>query len=508
MTEETVLQNRSAVRTTRWLQIVLLVVVLAAGLAVRLVNLQNPPMDFHPVRQLRSMIIARGMLYQIDPTYDAEHHDAAINLMNLQDVHEPPINEAVVAATYKIIGSEQWWVSRIYSSLWWLIGGLALFYIARKFTSFFPAIMGLAFYLFLPFSVFASRSFQPDPFMAMWVLLALAALVRWSERLNWKWAVITGLLCGMAILVKVMAGLFVAATVALYLFGMFGFRRTLRNGQVWAVAGLALLPAAIFYLGFHAGRSGEYFSYWTLSMLNMLLSRDFYTSWLGMAGHLVTYPVLMLGLIGTFTAKRGYRGLLMGFWAGYIAFGLAWPFQYTTHDYYQLMLIPLLGLSIAPALEPLLGAVSREKCVWRWATVMVFVFASVYSLWSARSSLAISDYSNEAVSWQRVGESIPPNASFAALTPDYGLRLQYYGWRIPAASWPLQADLYVSSLHGNSAPDTQAYFTDMTQGIDLFLVASGEIETQTELKTILTENYPVYYEGTGWTIYDLQNPLP
>ena len=44
----------------RWGAVLL---ILAAGLALRLFDLTDQPLDFHPTRQLRSAIIERGMYY-------------------------------------------------------------------------------------------------------------------------------------------------------------------------------------------------------------------------------------------------------------------------------------------------------------------------------------------------------------------------------------------------------------------------------------------------------------
>ncbi|HJS29813.1 MAG TPA: hypothetical protein VJ768_09335, partial [Anaerolineales bacterium] len=45
-------------RLTLWVTLAVLYVV---GLGVRLADLTDPPLDFHPTRQLRSAIIAREM---------------------------------------------------------------------------------------------------------------------------------------------------------------------------------------------------------------------------------------------------------------------------------------------------------------------------------------------------------------------------------------------------------------------------------------------------------------
>ena len=68
----------------------------------------------------------------------------------------------------------------------------------------------MAFYFFLPFSVIASRSFQPDPWMVTWILASTWAAVQWKDHQSWKNAIIAGIIAGMTVLVKGFAGLFVA----------------------------------------------------------------------------------------------------------------------------------------------------------------------------------------------------------------------------------------------------------------------------------------------------------
>jgi len=56
--------------------------------------------------------------------------------------------------------------------------------------------LALAFYLFLPFGIIASRSFQPDPLMVSLLIWFLWALERWSRFHTWKAAFLAGLLGG------------------------------------------------------------------------------------------------------------------------------------------------------------------------------------------------------------------------------------------------------------------------------------------------------------------------
>jgi hypothetical protein len=256
----------------------------------------------------------------------------------------------------------------------------------------------------------------------------------------------------------------------------------------------------------HSGRSAEYFTYWTLGFSEMLLTSKFYVQWLAMINSLTGLTLLALGLLGIAIATPRFRWTLIGLWVGYGLFGLAWPFQYTTHDYYHLALIPTIGLSITPVADLFWKKLAAQAWIWRLAGVAVLLAAAGFQLFVGRSQLIANDFSAEPRSWQKVGESIPAGASFVALTNDYGLRLNYYGWRGASYYWPGQPDLELSDLRGNEAVNTAALFKDVTQGKSYFLVtAMGELDKQTELKAIL-QTYPISVQGSGWLVYDLTKP--
>ncbi len=432
---------------------------------------------------------------------------AAINLIP-GDVHEPPIFEQLVAWTYGLVGSEQLWVSRIFSALFWSIGGLALFFVARRHTSFGAALVGLAFYLCLPFAIQSSRSFQPDPWMVMWILLAVWAIDHWMETPSWKWTIAAGALGGMAFLVKVMAGFFLAGTFSLAVLYTLGLRGMLRSLKPWVMALLVAAPAVIYYLVLNSGRSADYFTFWTVGFAQMLLTSRFYVQWLAMINGLTGLTILAVAIIGVVIAAPRFRWILIGLWIGYVLFGMAWPFQYTTHEYYHMALIPIIGLSLTPVADLLLKQLFTQNRIWRIAGVGVILAAAGFQLYVGRSQLIVNDYSAEPRSWQKVSESIPAGASFVALTNDYGVRLNYFGFRGASYYWPGQGDLDLSGLRGNAAVDTAQLFKDVTQGKSYFLVtAMGELEKQPDLKAIL-QTYPVAVQGSGWVVYDLSKAKP
>ncbi len=265
-------------------------------------DLTDPPLDFHPARQLRSALITRAVFYQLDAHADPYVRQQATNLADLE-VYEPPILEALVGFADHLVGQENFWMGRIFNALFWVIGGLALYALGRRYASFYAVLLALAFYFFLPFSVIASRSFQPDPWMVMWILWFAYALCRWAEQPGWKWALISGALGGVAVLVKLVAIYFVGGMLGAALLAYWGLR-LVRQRQAWAMLALVLAPALIYYGLFNAQRSAGFFSFWTVSLSRLVLTSNFYADWLSMANSLVGLTNFMAALLGVALAAR------------------------------------------------------------------------------------------------------------------------------------------------------------------------------------------------------------
>jgi 4-amino-4-deoxy-L-arabinose transferase-like glycosyltransferase len=231
------------------------------GIGLRFYDLTDPPLD-SAYRQLHAAIIARGMYYQMLPAADPDLRQAAISLWHFEDVFEPPVFERIVAVTYLLTGGERIWIPRVYAILFWIIGGLALFLLARKMTSLEGSIAALAFYLVLPFGVILSRRFQPDPFMVMWIMVAALALYHWEEKRDLKSTIWVGLTCAMAVVVKVFAVFFIAP-MALAI-GVFSgkLKQSLRNKQIWLMAAIMIAIPAVIYLVLRPGAQG-YFTFWS-----------------------------------------------------------------------------------------------------------------------------------------------------------------------------------------------------------------------------------------------------
>jgi len=536
--EATSNQSGRSRRTSIFLWIATLLI-FAVGLGVRLYDLTDEPVDFHSTRQLRGAIIARGMYYDMLPDPDPETKELAVSFWLSTGQYEPTILENIVARTYLLIGSEQIWVARIYNILFWMIGGIALFALSRRMLTntqqdetkpssstviWVAALAALAYYLLLPFGVQASRSFQPDPGMVMWIILAVYALYRWSETLSWKWVILTGIFSGAAVLTKAVAAYVIAGAaiaIVIYTLGLAhnriasakkqgsGFlgavKRILLNPQVWVMALLMIVPAAIFYSA-RGDRATEYFNSWTVSLSHLLLNPETYVRWFSLVESLMGLAVLVLALLGVLIARPRNRALLLGIWVGYAIYGLFLPYQMYTHNYYHLQLIPIIALSILPIAEMTVSSITKQNRLWQALAVVITTGVIIYTAWIAILPQYSEDNRHERAYWSEIGEQLPSDGKILALTQDYGYRLMYYGWR-KVILWPPRGEIKLAKLRG-SEKEFNEYFNKRIEEKNYFLItAFKQFNDQPVLQETLYERYPIYAEGPGYLIFDLTQPL-
>lgn len=510
-----------------WVAPCIVIFLLLGGFLLRMIDLTDPPLDFHPTRQLHSAIIARGMYAQMQakwplvltflkaPNWEGANlsfieetqRQQAISLWHSSPIFEPQIFERLVALTYCLLGAEVLWIARIYAAIFWVLGSLPLFALARRVTSFEGGIVALAFYLFLPLSVYASRSFQPDPLMVALILYSAYLTYRWGEEKTWKLAILTGIISGLAVLVKAPAAFPVGLFLAFTALAGWRFKNAIRSIQVWLVAGIAILIPAVYYLFLKEGRSSGYLAYWSGSFSRMLLEPGFYIRWLVfLKQNVVEISIFFIGLAGaTLFTLRG-KAIAWGLWLGYSINGFVLPYLISTHDYYSLPLIPAIAFSLAPFASIIIQAVARQPKLWQGVFYAVLVFAMFFPAWISRSSMIGTDYRQEVLGWQAMGQELPKDKRIIAITHDYGNRLRYYGW-IAVDLWPSTAEQNLSTLRSDQSSDVTTQFTQLTQGYGYFLITlPKELEAQKQLSDILFTNYPLLINQKGFILFDL-NPI-
>jgi hypothetical protein len=483
-----------------------LLILFGVGLAIRIYDITDLPLDFHPTRQLFSAVKARGMYYENLSDVPDWQRDFAVRGWKTKVTIEPEILERLAAFIYRYTG-EQLWIPRMISALLWLVGGIFVYLLAREMLSVDGGVLALAFYLLVPYGIYASRSFQPDPLMVVLIVAFWWLLYRWATELAWKWAILAGFVGGLAIFIKFVAAFFVIGGALGALLRHFKFRELLRNPQVWTMGILGVLPGAgwILYgkyiLGLFGGdMSGRFIP-------SLLASPLFYVQWQTKAAAVAGGIGIMLGLLGVFIVRGcAVRTFLWGIWGAYLVFSLYFNYHISTHDYYSLPLVPIVALSLAPLGDWFFARIGETVPVRVRSVVFVILMFGVFStVWNVRDEMKSIDYRPQEAYWAEIHEALGPGASVVALTEDYGNRLAYWGWQ-KAARWPSSGDLYQADVRGNQR-DIDKLFVEIAAQKSLFLVTDLEdFAKQKELQAHLA-GYPVLVQGDGYLIYDLEYSL-
>lgn len=491
----------------KWALVALLLVIFAAALAVRLYDLDDLPLDFHSARQLQSMVKARGMYYETASDGNAWHKFFALEQLRVTPTQEPEIGEHLAAWTYQLVGQENTWFPRFYSVLYWLMAGLGLFLLMRRWTGLPGALVGLLFFLFAPYGIEASRAFMPDPLMVMALVWSLWALLRWSEKPGWGRAVLAGLLFGLTVYIKLTAVFYAAGAIIGFALGQYGFKKAIKTAQLWLIGVMALIPGGLYNLiGIYVEKFIRQDAVENRIIPAMLVNPVSYLNWNNQIGVVVGFVTLLLGVAGLFLVqKREARALLIGLWAGYLLFGFLFIYYYTTHDYYHLVLFVMVSVGIAAVADAVISkmlAVIQPAWLARALMAFVLVAAVGEGCWQMRTEFKRVDYRPQAAFWEKLGEKLY-NTSSLALTEDYNARLAYWGW-YASSLMPDVAELHHRELTGHGG-DAIRTFVGAAEGKEYFLVTMlDDFNQLTDLKQYIYDSYPVLDQGEGYIIFDLR----
>jgi len=493
---------------TKFWQITILVVILVCGFATRLYDLTDPPLDYASTRQLRSAIIARGIYYGAANDVPDWERTVALSERNSQEKLEPEIFETLNAIVYLIVGGEYVWIARIFSSLFWTLGGLFLYFLTREIVSDDGAVISLIFYLFTPFGLLASRTFQPDPMMVTAIIFSWMSFYRWITKKTWKWALIAGLAAGVTILIKSTSVFFLFFGMAAVVLSEFKFRDLLKDLQIWLIGALSAAPACLYHVyGYFI--SGDLKGQFKGRLFNPQLWGDlaFYEDWLRAAnevvGHKIIIAAAILGLI--LIRNKIDRWFLVGTWLGFGVFGFAVSYYVTTHSYYLLPVIPLAAISIGAVANwifPMLEKIKLKGLILAgtFAVVILGVGLGYYTYHR-------KDFRHEPGYYQKVANYVSPDDKIIALSQDYGFRLAYYGW-INLYNW---SNLERLLPPGEKITEQNPYsdrFESVMNDYDYFIITRMKtFREDPDLRKELTEHYPVLVEGGGFLIFDLQERL-
>ncbi len=486
-----------------------------ASFGIRLYHLNAPPLDYHAVRQYHSLIIAKSLYYDTlsQETSSAipgwKKQIAGLNRQR-QRVWEPPIMEGLTVVGYHLAGGEYFWIPRLLAAILWCLGGVFLYQIAQRINDLKSgaAVFSTAFYLFLPFGVSASRSFQPEPLMIMALVASIYVMLRYYELPSTSRLFLTAAVWALAFLIK---GISVFPILISFLFiGMNvpGYRQVVFRVQTLILLVGALLPTILFYTyGIFISKS--LLGVATGNILpHILLLPSFWKGWVEQIGTVVGYTALVGAFLGTLLLREGLpRGLLLGLWCGYVAFGLIFSYPVHTHDYWNLQIVPIAALALGPLAALIIHHICRMNPHWFWQVTLVgiLLFAALILFVLARPKSLPTVLERKVQVAQEVGTLVSHSTRTIFLSSDYGLPLEYHG-ELSGVPWPITSDLEWEKLAGVKTLAAKELYRTRFQvdSPEYFIVLDlAEFDAQPDLRDFLTRNFHVFAHSDDYLIFDL-----
>lgn len=531
----------------------IVVLLFVSALGIRLIHITRPPLDFAPIRQYQSAHIARGIYVEKnDSVPESGKQIARINMERMGFLLEPRLMENISVIGYRISGNENLWIPRVLSSIFWTIGGIFIYLTACTLASPGAAFFSAAFFVLLPYGISASRSFQPDPLMTMLIACGIYLILRYYKHPSlWK-LLSASIVSSLAMLLKPYSVFItLGAFVSLMLY-RHGLRKSIINRDVLIFLFLSIMPPATYYISGILTDSGLIRQHTQSSFLpHLLLEPYFWKDWLVIIGRVIGYLAFAGALTGLFISRGLVRAMLVGLWIGYFVFGFMFTYHIHTHDYYQLLFIPVVALSLIPVATAITNKfslfLSIRQIVFLSITVIVFIAGTGYFVRSGNLrdyknyikpvgavigvhpdfyKFITSDFEKEVRAAREIGEIVGHSTSTVFLTSDYGRSLAYHG-KLSGLPWPISISMRDRKEMGTPIPDRKELFNPRYLMIrtyksklfkgkqiyeeyirytpDYFIVTDfEEFEKQPDLKDFLYNNFPVISKSEDYLIFDLR----
>ncbi len=368
-----------------------LTLLLVAGVALmlRLYRVSAPLADWHSWRQSDTAAVARNFEKRgidiLRPRYD--------DLSNIQSGKDNPQGWRMVEMPlYQVAGV---WVHQLLPSLSleaslrvvsavssalsvYLLGVLLAMTVGGR-----VAILGSFFYAVLPYAIYFGRTILPDSFALFFALLSLVLLAKDEGKLR-NWYMVLGSACAAAIsiLVRPMAG-FLLLPSAYFLFR----GRNLSIGSLIAgvlFAFVSLFPFIWWRSWILAFPEGIPANDWLLNNNGIRFKGAwFYWLFAKRLGELILgyWGLILLGF-GIAAKSREKEGMISFLWAlGATLYVIVFAGGNVQHDYYQVVIIPVVSWFLAKGADALLSGRHEFHRGAAWALLGVTTLFSLAFSW-------------------------------------------------------------------------------------------------------------------------------
>lgn len=408
--------------------------VILFGFLLRLYRFDSPIADWHSWRQADTSAVSRNFIkYGFDffrPRFD-DLSNVASGKDNPQGYRfvEFPIYNFFQAGFYRLFGGftlEEW--GRLVSIFSSLSLAVFIYLLLKKYSGWQMGILGMFFFLLLPYSIYYSRSILPEMMAAMAIIGGIYFFDQWIEKSNSQFSpsynklgifnlkfLLTLVFASGAFLLKPYT-IFFTLPIIYLAFKKFGFG-IFKRIDLWIFAILSILPLLLWRVWMQNFPEGIPDYKWLFNAGDIRFKGAFFY-WL-FAQRLSTL------ILGYFGIALFFLGILKkssddnyGFFSSFLISALLYLFTIAAgnvrHDYYQVLIIPSVAIFLARGTASFLSISNRKNNFMNYFLLLFIVLGMFAFSW-----YHVRDYFNInnqyiVIAGRKADEILPKNAKVIA----------------------------------------------------------------------------------------------
>jgi hypothetical protein len=336
---------------------IILSLIIVLAFILRFYKIDSPLADWHSWRQADTSAVTRIFINEKIDLFHPKYDDLSSipsgkpNPQGYRFVEFPIFNfiSAIIYQTSDRFEIEI--LERLVSIFFSLISIIFIYKITSKFLDQKTALLASFFFAVLPFNIFYSRSILPEPMMVTLSLISIYFFTLWLEddlKLGSKYFLLCSLFASLSLLIKPFV-LFLSFPLIYLFFKKYQFR-IYRVPQIILFIVCACLPFFLWRWWMRQFPEGIPASDWLFNAENIRFKGAFFY-WLfaDRFGRLILgYWGLLLLLLGLLVKPTKKEGLFFLTWfTGILAYFFVIAKGNVTHDYYQIIAIPIISIFLA-----------------------------------------------------------------------------------------------------------------------------------------------------------------
>lgn len=333
-------------------KLILLMVFVVLAFFVRLYRINNPVADWHAFRQADTASVTREFVKHGIDLLHPKYHDLSNiqsgldNLEGFRMVEFPLINglTAVILKTIPVLSLVP--TSRLISVIFSIGTLLSLFFLVDALSDRKTAYLTAIVYAFLPFSIYYSRVILPEPAMLFFSCFSLLSFYYWLKNDSWWWYSLSAFSLAGAFLMKPFI-VFLAPVYATMIF-FYGLKKWQRLWKLIPYGLIAVIPLVWWRSWIEQFPQGIPANSWLYNS-DMIRWRPAWFRWL-FYERLIK---LILGFVGVVFLPLNLLNhkkdiwIYGSWWLGLLAYLSVFATGNVRHDYYQVLLTPIIVISVA-----------------------------------------------------------------------------------------------------------------------------------------------------------------